>query len=108
MIGKRVLVGLTILSSDDESIEQRQITGVVATADADRGIELAESGNRWLESSSRRPTMWSRLTYGKPKREHGSPSRPFRALSERPRVRVVNTRRRCHGHRRDCQVTPIF
>lgn len=39
-IGKRVLVGLTVLSTEGEPIEQRQLSGTVAGVVADRGIEL--------------------------------------------------------------------
>jgi len=50
MVGKRVLVGFTVLSSEDELIEQRQITGVVISVDAHRGIQLAldDESTYWL------------------------------------------------------------
>jgi hypothetical protein len=50
MVGKRVLVGFTVLSSDDELIEQRQMSGVVVNVDARRGIELrlGDESTYWL------------------------------------------------------------
>ena len=50
MVDKTVLVGLTTLGPDDELLEQRQLTGRIASADAHRGVELilADESSYWL------------------------------------------------------------
>lgn len=40
LIGKRVLVGLTILDADEELLEQKQFHGTIVDADARRGIGI--------------------------------------------------------------------
>jgi hypothetical protein len=49
-IGKRVLVGLTTLSSSGELVEQRQFAGELVAADPDRGLalELGDGSHSWL------------------------------------------------------------
>jgi len=47
LIGKRVLVGLTFVSADDEVLEQEQFVGTVVSADAEDGVELQlDDGSR--------------------------------------------------------------
>jgi hypothetical protein len=49
LIGKRVLVGITFVSADDEVLDQQQFAGTVASADPEDGVEL-----RLDDGSSRR------------------------------------------------------
>lgn len=49
-LGRRVLVGLTVLSSAGELIEQRQFAGSLASVDPERGLELQldDGSSYWL------------------------------------------------------------
>jgi hypothetical protein len=54
-IGKRVLVGITVLTPGGELIEQRQFVGQVASVDPAKGIELnlANRTSYWLPPDAR-------------------------------------------------------
>ncbi len=55
MLGKRVLIGLTVLSDADDLLEQSQIVGTVAGVDSNRGIELKldDYSTYWLPPDAR-------------------------------------------------------
>lgn len=53
LIGKRVLIGITVI--DGESISQEQMFGMILEADRERGVRVALEGSRvgedyWLPS----------------------------------------------------------
>ena len=54
-VGKRALVGITVLSSDEELLERHQFVGTIADADPDHGIRLLldDGSDYWLPPDSR-------------------------------------------------------
>ena len=54
-IGKRVLLGLTVLSPAGSVVEQRQLVGELATVDPERGLRLAldDGSSYWLPPDAR-------------------------------------------------------
>ena len=54
-VGKRALVGITILSQDGDLVERNQFVGRIASVDPDRGIELLldDRSSYWLPPDSR-------------------------------------------------------
>ena len=54
-IGKRVLVGVSILNDGDEVVEQRQFAGTIVSVDPIEGIELArgDGSSYWLPPDGR-------------------------------------------------------